>query len=234
MFITIWRCLARPLRPSRIALAVAVLAALYPVASSADPIVDYPIPDANPAITAGVVGRTSARTASTSCGEITARGERYLVRVGRGTVSCSVARYVIKHALTTSPASMGGPGQPPRGWQCGWNYYKFPHGDDVRAGAACARGASEVLGYWRPHLLHCGDVTAQSVAGTTFTAHDVWAYRLGCSTATNWIDTFFSSLANPSEEAFTGATYGCGEVSSNNAGCVGTSGTTGEVYFGLE
>lgn len=184
--------------------------------------------------TVNAVSRTVARIASTSCGEITARGERYSVRVSRGTVSCRLARRVIKHTLTTGPVSMGGPGQPPGGWQCGWNYYRFPHGDNVRAGAACSGHGSEVFGYWRPHLLHCQDVSAQSATGTTFTAHDVWAYRLGCSIATNWIDTYFSSLANPSQEAYTGATYGCGEVTGNNAGCVGTSGTTGEVYFELE
>lgn len=181
-----------------------------------------------------VANQSRAQVASTSCGVITARAERYLVRVDRGTVSCPLARHVIKHTLSTGPGSMGGPGQPPRGWQCGWNYYRFPHGDNVRAGAACARHGSEVFGYWRPHLLHCQDVTAHSATGTTVMAHDVWAYRLDCGTATNWIDTFFSSLANPSEEAYTGATYGCGGVSGNNAGCVGTSGTTGEVYFELE
>jgi hypothetical protein len=186
------------------------------------------------AVAGSMVNQTRARVASPACGEIIARGERYSVRVHRGAVSCRLARRVIKHTLTTGPVSMGGPGQPPRGWQCGWNYYRFPHGDNVRAGAACARHGSEVFGYWQPHLLHCPDVTAQSATGTTVAAHDVWAYRLDCGTATNWIDTFFFSLANPSEEAYTGATYGCGGVSGNNAGCVGTSGTTGEVYFELE
>jgi hypothetical protein len=128
---------------------------------------------------------------------------------------------------------MGSPGRPPRRWQCGWNYYKFPHGDTVRAGAACARGTSEVFGFWRPHLLHCQDVTASSATGTPFTAHDVWAYRLDCDAASGWIVTFFSSVADPSEEAYTGATFGCGEVSGDDAGCVGTSGAAGEVYFEL-
>jgi hypothetical protein len=188
-----------------------------------------------PVVAAGdMVNQAPARVASASCGEIVARGERYLVRVRRSTVSCRLARRVIEHTLTTGPGSMGGPGQPPRGWQCGWNYYRFPHGDDVRAGAACSGHGSEVFGYWRPHLIHCQDVTTQSAMGTTVTAHDVWAYRLDCGAAANWIDTFFSSLANPHQEAYTGATYGCGEITGNDAGCVGTSAKTGEVYFELE
>jgi hypothetical protein len=156
-----------------------------------------------------------------------------VVQIRRGAVTCRLARHVIKHTLTTGPPSMGSPGQPPRGWQCGWNYYKFPHGDSVRAGAACSKGATDVFGFWRPHLLHCRDVTATSATGASFTAHDVWAYRLDCNTASTWIATFFSSVANPAEEAYTGSTYGCGEVSGNNAGCVGTSGRAGLVNFEL-
>jgi hypothetical protein len=168
-----------------------------------------------------------------TCGEITARGQRYLVRVRRGAVTCRKARHVIQRTLTTGPASMGSPGRPPRRWQCGWNYYKFPHGDTVRAGTACSRGASEVFGYWRPHLLHCQDVTVSSATGAPFTAHDVWAYRIDCGAASSWIIAFFSAVADPSEEAYTGPNYGCGEVSGDDAGCVGTSGATGEVNFEL-
>lgn len=50
-FITTWRGLARSPGPSAIAIAVAVFAAVYPAASSADPIVDYPVPGTNQAIT---------------------------------------------------------------------------------------------------------------------------------------------------------------------------------------
>lgn len=167
-----------------------------------------------------------------TCGEVTARGQRYLVRVRRGAVGCRKARHVIERTLSTGPVSMGSPGRPPRRWQCGWNYYKFPHGGSVRAGASCSRGRSEVLGDWRPHLLHCQDVTASSTTGATFTAHDVFAYRLGCGSATSWITTFFTSVADPSEEAYTGPDYGCGGVSGGDAGCVGTSGRS-NVYFEL-
>lgn len=183
------------------------------------------------ATAAGTVKHTSAH--GRSCGKIAADAQRYAVYARRSPVTCRVARYVIRHTLTTGPVEMGSPGQPPTGWQCGWNYYKFPHGATVRAGAACSRGSTEVLGDWRPHLLHCRDFTRASSAGTKFTAHDIWTYRLTCHTASNWIATFFSSLAKPSEEAYTGAGYGCGTVSGHDAGCVGTSGAGGQVNFEL-
>ena len=183
------------------------------------------------ATSVGALQHTSAP--GRRCGKVKAHAEHYAVYVSRGRVTCQLARHVIEHTLTTRPISMGSPGRPPKGWQCGWNYYKFPHGDTVRAGAACSNGPSEVFGYWRPHLLHCQDVSASSTTGATFTAHDIWAYRLNCHTSSTWIATFFSSVANPAEEAYTGSVYGCGTVSGHNAGCVGTSGTTGEVNFEL-
>lgn len=178
-------------------------------------------------VSEGAVGHTSAQ--ERRCGTLTAHSARY---ADRGKVPCRLARHFIKHTLSTPPTSMGSPGQPSRGWQCGWNVYRLPHGNSARTGAVCSRGRSEVSADWKQHLRHCHDLSASSSASTKFTAHDVWAYSLGCHTASSWIATFFS-VVNPSRESYIDETYGCDAVSGHDAGCVSASAAAGEVYVVL-
>jgi len=72
-----------------------------------------------------------------TCGVIvTKRFGRLRVYVASGSISCAHARRVIRYVSRHGTPTQGSPGDPPRGWNCGWGYVR-EGSDTVRGGPAC-------------------------------------------------------------------------------------------------
>jgi hypothetical protein len=88
-----------------------------------------------------------AAAAARVCGSVAWQGDRMLVRVERGHVSCFTARRIIRYVNSHGPVTQGAPGRSPKGWECGWSYGRASNGDNIRAGASCTRHGAEVASY---------------------------------------------------------------------------------------